>query len=321
MSDNLSPISIIGAGVIAIEYAKVLSSLNVPFRVITRGTDKAEIIKAQFRDIQVSTGGHMAHLDLIKTSSACIIAAPTIQLASITKDVIESGVQRILVEKPLALNTQEVQLIEQALKGRLSTRIFIAYNRRNYVSVKAAADIIRQDGGVSSAHFDFTEALFRIPASYSHETLSTWGLANSTHVIDTVFHLIGKPKTLSCQHFEQDKIEWHRHAAVFIGNGVSEQGVPFSYHSNWISAGRWNIEILTQKRKLMFSPMETLREQALGSFQIAEVVLDYEDEKVFKPGFLSQCKAFVSQKDIALLEFSEFRLLFPFYQGILGYKG
>jgi len=313
-------ITIIGAGDIATEYGKILRDLDKPFRVITRGKTKALEFKLKFPDIDVLSGGHSQYLQEIGNSDACIIAAPAFQLADITKDVIGTGLKRILVEKPLALNKEQLVGLDEAIMQN-HNELFIAYNRRNYVSIKAAQEICNKDGGILSVHFDFTEALFRIPDTYGPETLSTWGLSNSTHIIDTVFSLIGKPQSLNATHYGQNKIEWHKHASTFIGNGISEKQIPFSYHANWSSAGRWNIEIMTSKRKLLLSPMEMLKEQVLGTFQINEVELNYDVDKKYKPGYFNQCVAFLAENDNELLGFDTFKKLFPFYIEILGYKG
>ena len=40
-------------------------------------------------------------------------------------------------------------------------------------------------------------------------------------------------------------------AALVAGAGVTENGALFSYHANWEAPGRWSVEIMTKKRRLM----------------------------------------------------------------------
>ena len=58
--------------------------------------------------------------------------------------------------------------------------------------------IVQQDGGIISVHFEFTEWIHTInPEDYDDESLNKWIIANSSHVIDTVFYLIGNPKIIN----------------------------------------------------------------------------------------------------------------------------
>ena len=77
--------------------------------------------------------------------------------------------------------------------------------------------------------------------------LNKWVISNSSHVLDTVFYLIGNPETLKCQINGQNKIKWHPSGSIFSGFGISSKNIPFSYQANWNSAGRWSIEVLTKK--------------------------------------------------------------------------
>ena len=288
---------IVGAGLIAQEYVKVILSQKAIPIVVTRGKIKADKLRELHPKVEVITGG----LDLFLEKNNCpefaIIATSVEYLAIATKLLLNKGCKNILVEKPLTDSVDEAIEIEK-LATKSGCSIVIAFNRRAYQSVLKAKELIDLDGGVSSFHFDFTEAIFRIiPEDYGIETTRYWGIANSSHVIDTAFYLGGTPKRLLSNQYGNE-VSWHPAGSIFTGLGETTNDVPFTYHANWGAPGKWNIEIMTKKRKLLFSPMEKLRQQAVNTFAIEEVKLDYSLDKEFKPGFYHQVKLFLQNEGI-----------------------
>jgi len=43
--------------------------------------------------------------------------------------------------------------------------------------------------------------------------------------------LIGMPKDISIHQF--GKLDWYPSGSVFVGNGISRNDMPFSYHADW----------------------------------------------------------------------------------------
>lgn len=150
----------------------------------------------------------------------------------------------------------------------------------------------KEDGGITSCHFEFTEWSHVIEKlNKDASVFEHWFLGNSTHVVDLVFHLIGVPKELST--FVSGALPWHRSGSIFCGAGLSETDVPFSYHANWAAPGRWSLEVLTSKRRLIFKPLEELRVVELGRVNEQVIELDDELDKVYKPGLYLETKEFL----------------------------
>ena len=295
MSDNLN-IAIIGAGLIAREYVKVVLALGHSATVVGRGQKKIDEVKTQFPDVQTVAGGLENWLSEGHVSTHAIIATPIVHLAAATKALLNSGCKSILVEKPLTYSVKEAEEIVELARSKFA-EVFIAFNRRSYVSVREAARLIEQDGGVSSFHFDFTEATFRIsPANYDRSTNKYWGIANSSHVIDTAFFLGGQPAWLETRQYG-NATDWHPAGSIFTGLGETTERIPFTYHANWGCPGKWNIEIMTQERKLFFSPMEKLHQQQKGGFKLELVDLDYSLDVKFKAGFYKQTETWINQEE------------------------
>ena len=288
-------ILLVGAGKMAIEYAKVLKAQNVPFEVIGRGEASASEFEKQI-GVSVIRGG----LEAVKTETLrgkkAIVAVSVEALAKTTTALMEAQVSDILLEKPAGLNAKEVGEVAKAahLGG---ARLSVAYNRRFYASTQKARELIAEDGGALSFVFEFTEWAHVIePLPLSKETKENWLLANSSHVIDLAFFLGGKPKEIEARTSKSGALPWHPRAAIYSGSGISETGALFSYNANWLSAGRWGVEILTKNRRLILRPLEKLFEQKKGEIEIKEILLDDELDKKFKPGVYREVEEFLSGK-------------------------
>ncbi len=79
----------------------------------------------------------------------------------------------------------------------------------------------------------------------------------------------------------------------------------FSYHADWEAPGRWGVEVLTRKRRLVFRPMEQLQVVPLGSVRLENVELDDSMDKEFKPGLFMQAKAFLDRDGRLLCSLDE----------------
>ena len=78
-----------------------------------------------------------------------------------------------------------------------------------------------------------------------------------------------------------------------MGAGETENGTLFSYCANWNAPGRWAIEFMTRNHRLYLKPMESLQIQNLNSVAIDSLDIEDELDKMYKPGFYLQTKAFI----------------------------
>ncbi|MBO9698637.1 MAG: Gfo/Idh/MocA family oxidoreductase [Sporocytophaga sp.] len=284
-------ILLVGAGPMAVEYAKVLMHLDCSFEVIGRGAESSMKFEESTKK-KVHVGGLEKFVNNNKQGfEFAIVSVGVEKLADITIALLEMGIKNILVEKPAGLNFEEIQKV--AVKAKEKTaKVLVAYNRRFYSSVEKAIEIIKEDGGVASFNFEFTEWSNKIKnIEKAPGVKENWLLANSTHVIDLAFFLGGKPKEMST--YSGGSLEWHD-KAIFSGAGISEMGALFSYQANWTAPGRWVVEVLTKKHRLYFKPMESLQIQEIDSVQVNPVSIDDEIDKKFKPGIYKQVENFLS---------------------------
>jgi len=307
---------LIGAGTMAQDYARVLQGLDVSFQVIGRGVDSAAIFEEKTGQV-VRVGGLAEALKSESPPEKAIIAVGVEQLAATTQELIRAGTKRIMVEKPAGLDFAAIKELNRVAEENEAT-VLLAYNRRFYGSVQQARECIAEDGGVLSAQFEFTEWSHVIaPLVFGSGVKEHWLLANSTHVIDLAFHLIGKPQDWKCWH--AGSIDWHPASARFAGAGITEQNVMFSYLADWQAPGRWGLELLTAKRRLILRPMEQLQVTPLGSVKIeAMEPLDSFDQD-YKPGLFRQTKAFFDGDDELFCTLSEQAQDVEIYSRMAGY--
>jgi len=285
-------ILLIGTGSMALDYAKVLKAMQIEFTVIGRGETSAAKFEAE-SGIKPITGGFKKYIDsnVVPPHTYAIIGTGTEVLMPILLHAIQAGIESVLIEKPAAISIEELLENEDVLKP-YSENIYVAYNRRFYASVTEAKRLIAEDGGLLSMHFEFTEWAHKIePLTKAAGVKENWFFANSTHVVDLAFYLAGYPINWHA-YSKSGKLTWHN-KTNFAGAGITEKGVLFSYISNWESAGRWGIELLTDKRRIFLKPIENIHIQKKGEITILEHPFDDSIDKQFKPGLFQQVDAFI----------------------------
>lgn len=307
---------LIGAGPMAQDYANVLDSIREPFVVIGRSESSALVFEEKTGH-SVTRGGLDCALQHSKAPQMAIVAVGVEQLAKATEALIKAGTKRILLEKPGAMNLAEIESLGQCADEH-AAQVLIAYNRRFYSSVELARQYIDEDAGIVSAQFEFTEWSHMIATLQKASGVKErWILANSSHVIDLAFHLIGMPSDWHC--WCAGSLDWHPTSARFVGAGVTEKGVMFSYLSDWQAPGRWGLEIMTKKRRLILRPMEQLQVMQLGSLALESVEAMNILDKDFKPGLFQQTKAFLADDSTLFCTLPEQARNIQCYSKMAGY--
>jgi len=315
----MKKIWLIGAGPMAQDYIKILEALKTDFTVIGRGQETAQKCE-EATGCSVVTGG-LSGLLLTKPEkpSYAIVSVGIEKLYETTKELLVYGIKNILVEKPAGLHRHEFEDLA-VLSEEKNAHVFVAYNRRFYAAVIQAQQIIKEDGGVTSFNFEFTEWGHVIaPLEKAEGVKEKWFLGNSTHVVDLAFFLGGEPKEI-CS-FTNGNLEWHPSASVFSGAGKSDRNALFSYHANWESAGRWSVEVLTTEHKLILRPMEKLQIQKRGAIAQEFVEeIDYVLDDTYKPGLYLQTKNFLEESTDEFCTMEEQLKMYEIYAKMAGYS-
>ena len=308
---------LIGSGPMAQDYATVLQDLGALFTVIGRGEESARNFQSE-TGLTVQTGGLAQALSADKAPDTAIVVVGVEQLAPTTKQLIQSGTQRILLEKPGGLNVAELSDLE-AIANSSDAQVWLAYNRRFYASTLRAEEMIAEDGGVTSFHFEFTEWSHQIQhLQKAPGVMDHWVLGNSSHVLDLAFHLGGFPS--DWRGWSGGGVDWHPASSRYCGAGLTEKGALFSYFADWEAPGRWGVEVMTRKRRLIFRPMEQLQVTSLGSVKVESVELSDQLDKDFKPGLYRQTQSFLAGDVERFCSLAEQVEHAKFYSQVAGYQ-
>lgn len=309
-------ILIIGAGVMArahYQAASCLDGVDVEFECLRESS--AQNLREQFNaTVRTSSCKHqdLSCFDLV------IVAVGICDLGSVCIDVAQRGASLILCEKPVFLSSREVAVLSGKLDS-LRSKLYVAYNRRFFGSVLMLRRLIASDGGLLSMHFDFSERQSDT-IGHSEEERFRWGIANSSHVLDLALYLAGSEVEKASRFASAIELDWHGGDAIIAGSGVTESGVVFSFHSNWVGAGRWSLELVTAEAKYILSPIEELRVQRKGSFEIKVLDDQFVDKLGTKPGLLGQLKAVRDLEENKLCGLESYQNRVEFFEWVLGYE-
>jgi predicted dehydrogenase len=284
---------LLGAGSMAMDYAKVLNHLGANFTVVGKSLEGIKKFKEQTGIKAIPNGVSGWQKKRIGIVEYGIIAVSCDALANTAIELMDDGVRKILLEKPAGLTPKEIFSVCKYAK-KTKSRIYIAYNRRFYASVREAQKLIKEDGGVQSFNFEFTEWCDDIANELKNSsTGESWFLANSSHVVDLAFFLGGEPKEFSS--YTSGGNDWHPTATVFSGAGITHSGALFSYRANWDAPGRWGVEVLTAKHKYIFCPLEKLQLLKHNTISVEPVMIDDQLDLDFKPGLYQQTESFLNE--------------------------
>jgi len=260
-------ILLVGAGTIASQYAKALDSMGITdVTVVSNAEEKVNKLCSEF-NFKSSSGGFEKNLPNISEKDLVIIATPIHLLMSCLDSAIDSGQNNILVEKPGSLYSD--QLITATQKYG-SKKIRIGYNRLLYPNLHLLKELVKKEGGITSCTFTFTEWVHKINfEKYTDDVYKRWGIANPLHVISIVVDLIGMPKEISP--YQYGSLPWHPSGSIFVGSGLSQNDIPFSYHADWNSNGRWGIEVMTKENRYKLVPLEELHVSPKGTINSEKI--------------------------------------------------
>lgn len=292
MSDNLNnkKVVLFGPGKMGFDYFKVLKELNVDLKnVVGKSKSSNELFhdRTSFKPIMGCFEGWLEKGD--KDVDYAVVAVSEEALSETAINLMNSGIKKILLEKPAGLNVEEIRKVNKRAE-ETGTTIVVGYNRRMYSSVLKGQKIIEEDGGVLSFNFEFTEWREHLEA-VNDIARKHWFLINSCHVLDMAFFLGGVPEEFAS--YTNGGCKLHPNAGVYSGAGRTVNGALFSYQANWLSPGRWGAEFMTANHRLIYRPLEKLQIQKHGSVAIDYIDIDDEIDQKFKPGLFLEVKHFL----------------------------
>ncbi len=285
---------LIGSGYMATEYARVLSSLDENYIVIGNSRKSANKFKDQTKKNVIEGGIRSFLRKNPRIPNSAILCTPIETLFPLSKLLINYKIKNILVEKPGALEIKELKYLKK-ITSLKKTNFFIAYNRRFYQSFQYLKKRLKNEQLVA-VNIEITEWSHTIDNFYYDKRVKKkWLISNTSHLIDLAFQLTGKMSKLSS--YSSGQLEWHKSGSRFIGSGQSKDGILFSYHGYWDGPGRFSMDVITNKNRYIFKPLERLKVQKIKSLAVDEVEsIDYKLDSNYKPGLYELTKNFLYNK-------------------------
>lgn len=287
MTTARSSIVVVGTGRMAREYVRALLHAGcAPEQILVRSSIEARALAfAKECGVVCWRDGSIASL-------AIVAVAPDRTPEAVRRQV-SDGARYLLVEKPGALSSAGLRKLDHDIRSS-GAIAYLALNRRFYPSVFEARRLLDSDGGVVNCHVEFTDLEAHIVALKSEgfwaaENFERWGLINSVHPIDLAFFLAGVPVQLS--HYRTGSLSWHSAGSEFAGSGRTVSGALFSYTASFGGAGRWRVELTSRRRRLLFCPLEELRQQGKDGFGLDLIPVAAEPANI-KPGLAGLINAF-----------------------------
>lgn len=311
--------TVVGYGGMGRQFVNALQALQVGrIRVCSRSAASLEGLAE--RGIEATAGG-IERLEAREGPEELgILAVPFHLLIPAAKRLMALGYRRLLIEKPVSLWSREIEGLADACEAQ-GVDAVCAYNRVAYPSVMEARARVIQEQGITSCTYTLTELIRPDwPSRHPAEELARWGIANSLHVVSLAHALIGMPA--QWQGYRQGRaVAWHPTGSVFVGSGISERGIPFSYHADWGSVSRWSVEVHTAASSYRFCPLETLRRRASATAEWEPISITAFAPDV-KAGFVEQVAAMLSEelrRCVPLVSLRQAAALARYGEALFGY--
>jgi len=220
---------------------------------------------------------------------AVILALPIEHLVAAGMFFAKRGFRRMLIEKPVSLWASEIERLGEFLEVHNVVAV-CGYNRVAYPAFAEVRARTVSEGGITSCNYAFTEMVSRIRTqNFQQAELERWGIANSLHVMSMAHGLIGMAENWHGTR-SGNAVSWHPAGSVFVGSGMTDQAVPFTYQADWGSTGRWWVEINTPVSGYRLCPLEEVRRRAASMGEWELIPVDSFAPEV-KAGFVEQVAA------------------------------
>lgn len=275
----MKKICIIGAGNMAQEYLKVLTSFNNIEIVGIVGKSLSNIKKIlKIKKIKV-----FKDIDEMysKTKADGVICAVN---ETSTYDVLFDLLKYrwfVLCEKPIGLNYSESKKIKKIKNNK---NLFIALNRRYFSSTKMLNKLLKKDKSTRIIEINDQEVTKNIYKSKNIKRY--WMYCNSIHLIDFIY-LLGRGKIV--QIYNQGSIKKN-----FVLSKIKfSSGDTVYYKALWNRPGPWMVSVSTMKNYYKLRPLENLK-----IIKLNRNIIHYKKSDLdikYKPGLHELIKNFIKK--------------------------
>lgn len=280
-------ICFIGAGKTMQKHLEVFSKFkNLEFvGIYSRTKRKAHQIRKKFKINRVFNNIDEMY-SLTKSNYVIVVVSPDANF-KIIRDCLKYP-WTIFTEKPLGLNyVQAKNLIRLSLKKK--RKLFIALNRRNFISTKKLVEIIDKKKNIKR-NLEILDQQSPSNIYFTKKVINNWQFANSIHLIDYI-SLICRGKVSS---HKKKLIELNSKQKVLECVMKFSSGDTCKYRALWFLPGKWQVKVRLDKLIYTLKPLERLKVSEFNKSNFSDLKLNYSLDNEFKPGFFSQAKNLIN---------------------------
>ena len=280
-------IAIVGAGYMAQEHARALSSIDGVelVGVCGRTRQRAEAL-ANAHGVPVYQSIAQMYADT--QADAVVVTVNELSMPDVCAESFRFPWVSLL-EKPVGVNLQVArEILEQ--RRRANARAFVAFNRRSYSATRQALrELAGDDGPRLISVLDQEDQNAARAAGQPEEVVRNWMYANSIHLID-YFSFMARGDVVSIEHGAPWTPESPSFVTATIRFSSGDVGV---YQAVWNAPGPWSVTVTNRKVRLEMRPVEKLAIQRLGERRLTEVQPEPVDTE-YKPGLRYQAEQLIS---------------------------
>jgi len=225
---------------------------------------------------------------------AIMILVSANQIYDVTKKLIPFNIP-VFIEKPPGLDPEQTKTLVE-LADKHGVKNMVGYNRRYYSIFHKGVKLINQNGGLLGLTVEGHERFWKVFNQKPQYMLDKWLYANSTHTIDLLRFFGGEIKCFNS--FSKSLKE--KNGDQFVTAMEYESGALGSYSAHWYSPGGWSVTLYGEGVTVIFKPLE---QGKWLDTDFTEHDIEPDDlDKIYKPGFYYQLKAFCKMLKSGSLE-------------------
>jgi predicted dehydrogenase len=280
---------VVGAGNMALEYAKILNYLEINHSVIVRNKNRAKNFKL-LKNCKIILGDLNFALETLPPPKYSIVCTNVTNLFLATKTLLEKSVDNLLIEKPGLLSLEHLKIINKLI-SKTKSNVFYAFNRRYLPSVLELLRRTYENGELLALHTELSERWNLIPKeAKDKEELKKWGISNSIHMIDLIQLIAGDIKQITT--YRNKGLLLHPSGSQFVFSGETVNNIMLSGVASWGSGGGWSIDAFSKNYKLSLNPIETLNLTDNKTFKKNLIIMS--ETETFKLGLKPMLEDFLN---------------------------
>lgn len=228
---------------------------------------------------------------LCEAADLVILALPPEVCHRVVNDFVSQG-RPMLVEKPLALDTNHILEIQQTLSSR-GSRLAVGYNRRFYPLVQSVRQEFDQDP-ITWAEVNIVEDVDHLLRTKGETGAGSYlRVGAATHLLDLCRHMFGTGQPTAIQRHRSEENDWFVRYQITL---LASNGAEVRVHIDDVGRENRGIRVGTRSGKvLQMRPLERLRVQAPTDSAITNVIEASEKERPdsYRVSFRRQLSAFL----------------------------